>query len=67
MLRVLLYVALLGALFAGAVLSAGNAIGSWEPPVLPVTSTTDHGKGGKAKKHHAKGDHGASRKHKKHG
>ena len=44
MLRVLLYVALLTALFAGAVFYSGNAIGAWEPPNLPVhapDSTTE--------------------------
>jgi hypothetical protein len=52
MLRVLLYVSLLSALFAGAVLYAGNAIGAWEPPNLPVhapdASSTEKTK---AKKH----------------
>jgi hypothetical protein len=67
MLRVLLYVALLGALFVGAVLSAGNAIGAWEPAVLPVSSTTDDGKGHKAKKHHGKADERGPKHHKKHG
>jgi hypothetical protein len=36
MLRVLVYVSLLAALFGGAVLWAGNAIGSWEPPAVPL-------------------------------
>ena len=36
MLRVLLYVTVLTALFAGAVFYSGNAIGAWEPPNLPV-------------------------------
>lgn len=67
MVRVLLYVALLGALFVGAVLSAGNAIGAWEPAVLPVSSTTVDGKSGKAKKHHGKRDQQRPAKHKKHG
>jgi hypothetical protein len=40
MLRVLLYVALLATLFVGAVLWAGNAIGAWEPPVLPTPPTS---------------------------
>lgn len=43
MLRVLIYVTLLAVLFGGAVLSAGNAIGAWEPmppsPRAPTTST----------------------------
>jgi hypothetical protein len=66
MLRVLLYVALLGALFVGAVLSAGNAIGAWEPAFPPISSTTD-GKSGKAKNHHGKRDHQRPASHKKHG
>jgi hypothetical protein len=36
MLRVLVYVSLLAALFGVAVLWAGNAIGSWEPPAVPL-------------------------------
>jgi hypothetical protein len=44
MLRVLLYVSLLGALFVGAVFFAGNAIGAWEP------ATTKARKGEKGKK-----------------
>ena len=53
MLRVVLYVTLLGALFVGAVLSAGNAIGAWEPAFPPMsTSTVDDA--GKAGKHHGK-------------
>jgi hypothetical protein len=36
MLRVLLYVSLLGALFVGAVFFAGNAIGAWEPATVPL-------------------------------
>jgi hypothetical protein len=36
MLRVILYVSLLGALFVGSVLWAGNAIGAFEPPNLPA-------------------------------
>jgi hypothetical protein len=44
MLRVLLYVALLAGLFAGAVLWVGNAVGAFEPMTIPahapgVTST----------------------------
>jgi hypothetical protein len=35
MLRVLLYVTLLGALFAGAVLWTGNAVGAFEPLNVP--------------------------------
>ena len=36
MLRVLLYVTLLGALFAGAVLWTGNAVGAFEPMNVPA-------------------------------
>ena len=55
MLRVLLYVALLGALFTGTVLYAGNAIGAWEPPNVPLHAP-DASSGGKTK----------PKKHKKH-
>ena len=65
MLRVLLYVGLLGALFLGAVLYAGNAIGAWEPARVPLhapdassTETTKAKKGKKDQrpaKHHRKG------------
>jgi hypothetical protein len=55
MLRVLLYVSLLGALFVGAVLGAGNAIGAWEPPNLPMhapgASEPDRTKAKQHKKH----------------
>jgi hypothetical protein len=56
MVRVLLYVSLLGALFVGAVLFAGNAIGAWEPATVPLhapdasatdTTTAKQGKKGK--------------------
>jgi hypothetical protein len=36
MLRVLLYVTLLGALFVGAVLWTGNAVGAFEPVNVPA-------------------------------
>ena len=65
MLRVLLYVSLLGALFVGAVFFAGNAIGAWEPATVPLhapdassTETTKAKKGKKADrsaKHDKKG------------
>jgi hypothetical protein len=66
MLRVVLYVALLGALFAGAVFWVGNAIGAWEPPTVPlhaptVATETTTGKKQQPKKHHA-----PVKKHKKH-
>jgi hypothetical protein len=67
MLRVLLYVALLGALFVGAVLSAGNAIGAWEPAFPPLSTTTEHGKAGKGKKHHGKRDRERPANHEKRG
>lgn len=67
MLRVLLYVTLLGALFTGAVLSAGNAIGAWEPAFPPISSTSVDGKSGKAKKHQGKHGKHAPAKTKKHG
>jgi hypothetical protein len=55
MLRVLLYVALLGALFVGAVLWTGNAIGAWEPANLPLhapdVSSPGSKKDKKGKKH----------------
>jgi hypothetical protein len=64
MLRVLVYVTLLAVLFGGAVLWAGNAIGSWEPAHVPL-----HAPGAsapettKAKKHHH-GKHQARPPHK---
>jgi hypothetical protein len=66
MLRVLVYVSLLATLFGATVLWAGNAIGSWEPPNVPLhapgevsTETT------KVPKHHQKKQAPAKR-HKKH-
>jgi hypothetical protein len=58
MLRVVLYVALLAALFVGAVLWTGNAIGAWEPPTVPLhaptlSTETPPGKKQQPKKHHA--------------
>jgi hypothetical protein len=57
MLRVLLHVSLLSVLFVGAVLYAGNAIGAWEPPSVPVhapdASSTEKTKAKKHKKHDA--------------
>ena len=63
MLRVLVYVTLLAVLFGGAVLWAGNAIGSWEPPNLPLhapgaeTTQAPSGKKHQHKKHHAPARH----------
>jgi hypothetical protein len=51
MVRVVVYVTLLGALFVGAVLYAGNAIGAWEPAVAPLSTTVEKGKG---HKHHGR-------------
>jgi hypothetical protein len=59
MLRVLLYVTLLGALFVGAVLWTGNAVGAFEPVNVPAHApgmTTDNAKP-KMQQHH---------KHKRH-
>lgn len=59
MLRVLLYVTLLGALFVGAVLWTGNAVGAFEPVSVPAHAPGMSTEKVKAKKpqHH---------KHKKH-
>jgi hypothetical protein len=54
MLRVLLYVTLLTALFVGAVFFTGNAIGAWEPATVPLhapdASSTERSKPKKHKK-----------------
>jgi hypothetical protein len=67
MVRVLVYVSLLAVLFGGAVLWAGNAIGSWEPPAVPLhapgvssSETTE------VTKHHHKKHHTPARPKKKH-
>jgi hypothetical protein len=67
MLRVLVYVSLLATLFGGAVLWAGNAIGSWEPANVPLhapgvvsTETT------KVPTHHQKKHEAPAKRHKKH-
>jgi hypothetical protein len=67
MLRVLLYVSLLAVLFGGAVLWVGNAIGSWEPPNVPLhapgtvsTETT------KVPTHHQKKHKAPAQRAKKH-
>jgi hypothetical protein len=63
MLRVLLYVALLAGLFAGAVLWAGNAVGAFEPMTIPShaprASSTEPTKVQKPhkKKHHRSKKH----------
>lgn len=63
MLRVLVYVSLLATLFGAAVLWAGNAMGSWEPPNVPShalsTETT------KVPKQHQKKHKASAKRHKK--
>jgi hypothetical protein len=63
MLRVLLYVTLLTALFVGTAVWGGNAIGAWEAPNVPLhapdTPSTERTKAKKHKKQnepHAKRD-----------
>jgi hypothetical protein len=67
MLRALIYVALLATLFGASVLWAGNAIGSWEPPNVPLhapgavsTETT------KVPNHHQKKHKAPAKRAKKH-
>jgi hypothetical protein len=50
MLRVLLYVTLLGALFVGAVLWTGNAVGAFEPMNVPAHAPGMSTEKGKSKK-----------------
>jgi hypothetical protein len=54
MLRVLLYVTLLTALFVGTAVWGGNAIGAWEAPNVPLhapgATSTDRTKAKKQKK-----------------
>jgi hypothetical protein len=58
MLRVLLYVTLLAALFVGSVLWAGNAIGAFEPPNLPAHAPGVSTEKAKAQRpHHRKHKH----------
>jgi hypothetical protein len=66
MLRVLVYVSLLANLCGAAVLWAGNAMGSWEPPNVPLhapdsvsTETT------KVPKQHQKKRKASAERHKK--
>ena len=66
MLRVVLYVALLGALFVGAVLWTGNAIGAWEPATVPLHAPTLSTETPTGKKPHPKKQHAPVKKHKKH-
>jgi hypothetical protein len=70
MVRVVLYVALLGALFAGAVLWAGNAIGAWEPATVPLhappAASTETTKTPKAKKSQQKKHRKPAQSAKKH-
>jgi len=53
MLRVLLYVTLLGALFVGAVLWTGNAVGAFEPlkPAQAPGVSTEKAKAKKPQHH----------------
>jgi hypothetical protein len=67
MLRVLVYVSLLATLFGGAVLWAGNAMGSCVPPNVPlhapgVVSTETK----KVPKQHQKKHQAPAKRHKKH-
>jgi hypothetical protein len=61
MLRVLLYVALLAGLFAGAVLWAGNAVGAFEPMTVPA-----HAPGASTEPTKVEKPHKKHRKPKKH-
>jgi hypothetical protein len=60
MLRVLLYVTLLGALFVGAVLWTGNAVGAFEPMNVPA-----HAPGMSTEKAKEKPQHHRHEKHKR--
>jgi hypothetical protein len=59
MLRVLLYVTLLGALFVGAVLWTGNAVGAFEPVNVPAHAPGVSTSKAKPKKpqHHSHANH----------
>jgi hypothetical protein len=59
MLRVLLYVTLLGALFVGAVLWTGNAVGAFEPVNVPAHAPGMSTSKAKPKKpqHHGNANH----------
>jgi hypothetical protein len=59
MLRVLLYVTLLGALFVGAVLWTGNAVGAFEPVNVPAHAPGMSTSKDKPKKpqHHGNANH----------
>jgi hypothetical protein len=61
MLRVLLYVTLLCALFVGAVLWTGNAIGAWEPSNLPLHAPDVSSPGAKKDKDHKRHEQPAKR------
>jgi hypothetical protein len=61
MLRVLLYVSLLGALFTGAVLYAGSAIGAWEAPNVPLHAPDASSPGKTKHKKHKKDEPPAKR------
>jgi hypothetical protein len=66
MLRVLVYVTLLATLFGAAVLWAGNAIGSWEPPNVPLHAPGVSTETTKVAKHHHKKHKAPAKRAKKH-
>jgi hypothetical protein len=59
MLRVLVYVTLLGTLFVGAVLWTGNAVGAFEPVNVPAHAPAMSTENAKAKKP----EHQTNKKH----
>jgi hypothetical protein len=65
MLRVLVYVSLLATLFGAAVLWAGNAMGSWEPPVPSHAPGSVSTETTKVPKQHQKKHKAFAKRHKK--
>jgi hypothetical protein len=66
MLRVLVYVSLLATLFGAAVLWAGNAMGSWEPPNVPLHGPDSvSAETTKVPKQHQKKHKASAKRHKK--
>jgi hypothetical protein len=69
MLRVLLYVALLTALFVGTAVWGGNAIGAWEAPSVPLhapdATSTEKTNGKKHKNQKNQRQHEAKREKKR--
>ena len=62
MLRVLLYVTLLAALFVGTAVWGGNAIGAWEAPSVPLRAPdATSPERTKAKKHEKQDERPAKR------